>query len=250
MNHVIQNHDSDLIWLLDNDVVVETKTLSELVRVVKSDERIGAAGSMMCKLDNQVRINELGGYMDWRKFNILLNAHNLHIASAPRNVQQVDFCAATSLLTKREVIDRIGFLEDLFIHFDDVEWCLRMNASGWKVVASPKSKIWHELKDVKTTRWVRYYDVRNLLRVHAKYRPRLLKKAVKHFKRHGRYFRLHDFKKTAMMIRASMRDFKRGKIGKRDFVQETAVSLSDRPDDVKKNGNILFFLISALCAVR
>jgi len=177
MRHVMEHHSSELIWLLDNDVVVEKETLSALVAELKKDERIGAAGSMMCKLDNQYRINELGGFIDWRSCTLHLNAHNQNIRSAPRRVQRLDCCADTSLLTRRAVISRIGYWDDMFIHFDDVEWCLRMNKAGWQVKAVQKSGIWHESAEMKRVGRMRYYDVRNFLRVYEKYRPRYVSHA-------------------------------------------------------------------------
>ena len=153
----------------------------------------------------------------------------------------MDFCAATSLLTKRAVVEQIGFFEDLFIHFDDVEWCMRMNAAGWKVIATPKSRIWHASQDSKTTRWIRYYDVRNILRLYQKYKPSLLKKAVKHFRKLGRYFTLHGFKRTSRMIREGIRDFKRGVTGRRDHVQENTSSLSDLPRDFENRRKYFVF---------
>ena len=232
MRHAMENHSSELIWLLDNDVVVERETLSELLEVIRADDGAGAVGSMMCKLDNQFRINELGGFVDWQKCLLLLNSHDLHIRSAPKKVQQVDYCAATSLLTRRAVINEIGYWDDVFIHFDDVEWCLRMNAAGWRVMATPKSRIWHESADIKLLGPMKYYDIRNFLRVYDKYRPELTSRAIGYFKKQRFYFRLHGYKKTAKLIRDGIRDFKRGVTGKKTITLERAFPLTEIGDHI------------------
>ncbi|MBN2323424.1 MAG: glycosyltransferase family 2 protein [Spirochaetes bacterium] len=248
MRHVMENHSSDLIWLLDNDVVVEKETLSALLTEIKADDRTGAVGSMMCKLDNQFRINELGGFIDWRNTRLHLNAHNLHIRSAPRNAQQVDYCAATSLLTKKTVINQIGYWDDVFIHFDDVEWCLRMNAAGWRVISTPKSRIWHESADIKLIGPMRYYDIRNFLRIYNKYRPNLISRAIGRFKRQGLYFKMHGFKRTARLICEGIHDFKKGITGEKTIQLERRQPLTQLENRV--HGRRKYFVFHDIDALQ
>jgi GT2 family glycosyltransferase len=77
----------------------------------------------------------------------------------------VDICAAASLLVRREVVQQIGVFEDYFLHFDDVEWCLRAKQAGWIIAVNPASIIWHDSPDFKCRPWINYYDERNLVTV-------------------------------------------------------------------------------------
>ena len=57
--------------------------------------------------------------------------------------EDVDYVAAGSLLIRADVAKQAGIWRDYFIHFDDVEWCLRIGKMGHRVLASAKSLIWH-----------------------------------------------------------------------------------------------------------
>jgi GT2 family glycosyltransferase len=75
----------------------------------------------------------------------------------------VDYVAAASLLIRAEVAKKAGLWEDFFIHFDDVDWCLRIKEMGHRVVCVADSVIWHLSAAQKPITWARYYDVRNML---------------------------------------------------------------------------------------
>jgi GT2 family glycosyltransferase len=48
------------------------------------------------------------------------------------------------LMTRREVIDKIGMLdEDYWMYWEDMDWCYRCHMAGWKVWYYPKVKIIH-----------------------------------------------------------------------------------------------------------
>ena len=58
------NKEHDIIWLLDNDAVVESDTLFELVKVAQQDEEVGIVGSMIMEPDKDM-IVELGASVSW-----------------------------------------------------------------------------------------------------------------------------------------------------------------------------------------
>ncbi|GAB1544964.1 hypothetical protein NUACC21_76400 [Scytonema sp. NUACC21] len=90
----------------------------------------------------------------------------------------VDVCAAASLLVRREVVRQIGVFENYFLHFDDVEWCLRAKKAGWIVAVNPASIVWHCSPDFKCRPWIHYYDERNICYCWQKHRPDLVLKRV------------------------------------------------------------------------
>ncbi len=228
VRHVLEKHaSSEYIWLLDNDVVVEHKTLSELLRILVRSEEVGAAGSMMCQLDDPSYINEVGGFLRWQDLSLGLLHHRQKLGTEPREPVKVEYCAAASLLTRRAEFEQIGLFEDVFIHFDDIEWCLRLRQHGKQVMCVPTSRVWHESGAKKQTTWIRYYDVRNLLRVISKYQPELLSYAKTKLARRARYFGLHGFPKTAKLIASGIRDFKRGRMGAQKLETDPLVPISE-----------------------
>jgi hypothetical protein len=75
----------------------------------------------------------------------------------------VDYVAAASLLIRASLAREAGLWEDFFIHFDDVEWCLRIEKMGHRIAVSARSIIWHLSAVAKVPSWILYYDNRNIL---------------------------------------------------------------------------------------
>ena len=85
-----------------------------------------------------------------------------------------DGVPACSLMVRREVTERIGFLpEENFLYWDDTEWCLLCNRAGMKVAAVGSSKAYHAMgakkEDVNT--FPTYYAWRNWISFFMKYTP-------------------------------------------------------------------------------
>ena len=111
----------DYIVLLNNDTIVDTNWLAELVKVAKMDKKIGIVGALILPMR----------YVNQKPC----------IISKVTNVATV--CAA-GMLIKRELINKIGFLDpDFFIYFEDVDLCYRAIITGYKVVYSPKAYVYH-----------------------------------------------------------------------------------------------------------
>jgi GT2 family glycosyltransferase len=85
----------------------------------------------------------------------------LPLQDEPRDAEWVSFAA---VLIRRETIERIGLLDDgYFMYFEDVDYCRRARAAGWKVLYWPPSKIVHleggssSMSDRLRKRAPRYY---------------------------------------------------------------------------------------------
>ena len=58
----------------------------------------------------------------------------------------------------------------MFIHFDDIEWGLRVTKAGWRNYATTTSTVVHpEFDPEKAGPWVCYFDSRNMLWLASKY---------------------------------------------------------------------------------
>lgn len=226
------------LWLLDNDVLVHRQALSELVTLLEAKPEAAVAGSTMMQLDYPWRINEMGAFLDRERGYLILYRHLEPILSwqgVPmsdllttdpdlskrlmhcRPFMDVDYVAAASLLVRANVAREAGLWRDYFIHYDDVEWCLRIGKMGYQVLVSAKSLIWHLSAAAKVPTWVLYYDNRNildLLKTHGadvanlkQVTQLILKKAV--------YYHLIGKPDIAQLHHWAIEDFQMGRFGKR-----------------------------------
>ncbi len=211
VNHAMTHHsDTEFLWLLDDDAEPETETLPSLFRHFASlserGEKIAGTGSAMLGKQNRDRVTEIGASINWRTGSFIPFQHGEMIDTVPPSPREVPYCAAASLLVTKEAIREQGFFVDVFIHYDDVEWCFRLRKAGWKFYAVPESRIRHPEPSGRSADWLLYYDIRNYLWFCGLYRPAarwlfLGKKALKGF-----YFRLHGARSTARLIHWGISD--------------------------------------------
>lgn len=163
LNYAFGMDDYSYYWLLDNDVEVSTDALKKLAKVLNENPDVAVAGSQMCQLDNPEVTNEIGAYVDLRNGGLILNRHLTRKRNNSTGIFYVDYVAAASMLVRADIAKKAGLWEDFFIHFDDVDWCLRIKKMGYNVVGVADSVIWHLSAAEKPITWAMYYDVRNML---------------------------------------------------------------------------------------
>lgn len=155
----------DYIWLLDNDAEVLPGALKGLLGAVRTDPRIAIVGSKILHRDDQRVISELGANISrltTRTKPIKLNALD---DEAIANMVDVDYVAVCSALVRSSAIKVFGLLDEaFFVMWDDMEWGIRANSAGFRVVATSNSAVVHPGFSERTiTPLYLYYAWRNHL---------------------------------------------------------------------------------------
>jgi len=143
---------ADYILLLNNDTLVEPDFLSELVKIGENDKKIGLIGPKIYFYlsDKPPRVWFAGGKINWLK----TRGSHLKYGQADEEYkilgslshQKTDYLTGCCLLIKVEVIEKIGVLsEDYFLYYEDTDYCLRAQESGWQCVYAPYAAIWHKI---------------------------------------------------------------------------------------------------------
>ncbi|MEM7020927.1 MAG: glycosyltransferase family 2 protein [Pseudomonadota bacterium] len=239
-----QQHGYDYLWLLDNDVVVHRSALKSLANTLDSRPDVAVAGSAMMQLDYPWRVNEIGAFFDQQTGRLNLNQHLLEIPEwKNQSVQplleteadlskllpdcplhtEVDYVAAASLLIRAGVAKEAGLWRDYFIHFDDVDWCLRIRAMGHRVVACSQSLVWHLSAIAKIPTWVLYYDNRNVLDVLKTHGAgqAVLKRLQRYILKKAVYYHLIGKADLARLHHEALKDFRENRLGKKDIQLDT-----------------------------
>jgi len=139
-------HNADQVLLLNNDTEVATNFLPELVHAIENDKSIGIAGPKIYYYDDKNVIWFAGGKVEFWKGWI----SHIGIREPDHGqydfAREVDYITGCCMLVRREVIEKIGKLdESFFIYGEDADWCLRASKAGYKLVYVPSSIIWHKV---------------------------------------------------------------------------------------------------------
>jgi len=140
MSYALKALNTDYILLLNNDTVVDKKFLEELVKVAEGDEKIGFVG---CKI-----LYPNGEIQDTGAFIKPYIPYGVGVKNKVINtIKEVDYISGASLLVKREVIIKVGFMDEEFFpaYFEETDWCIRSKKEGYKIIYNPKAIVIHYL---------------------------------------------------------------------------------------------------------
>ncbi|OAI07551.1 glycosyltransferase family 2 protein [Methylomonas methanica] len=173
MQAALQCKKCEFIWLLDNDIVVESNALAPLLYNLATNPNAGAAGSQICLYNKPDTIQEIGAQFTHWLGGLQQCFSGQQRLPPTEPAFEVDYLAACSILIRRNCLEQIGVFGDFFIFYDDVEWGLRAKQAGWSLWGVPASVIRHQYSATKPIiPWREYYRKRNRLALLAVYSPR------------------------------------------------------------------------------
>jgi len=136
---------ANYILLLNNDTIVAPDFLNELVKAGQKRGDVGILCPKIYYYDYPDMLWYAGGNIS------LFRGIPKHFGFQKKDNRkydqeyEVNFITGCAFLIKREVIEKIGLLdENLFIYSEDSDWSLRALKAGYKGLYVPSSKIWHK----------------------------------------------------------------------------------------------------------
>ena len=137
------------LLLLNTDTEVERGALGQLLDFMHAHPAAGAVGPKLLNRDGSLQHScGITPSLATEITNKTL-LHNLfpffklgHWDHA--EIREVGWVTGACLLMRRETVAELGFLDpSLHMFYEDLEWCLRIGRSGWKVYYNPYSRVLH-----------------------------------------------------------------------------------------------------------
>lgn len=172
------------ILLLNPDTIVNSGSFQPLIDYLGSHEDVGVVGPKIFNADGDIErsthsfpsllkeffhANEfLKSFLGYNSriiavFKNLTGVKSLESYWDHNSLREVDHVTGACMMIKREVIDKVGLLDEaFFLYNEEVEWSLRIKKSGYKSVFLPDSNIIH-LFGHSTKQKVQKQTVNNLL---------------------------------------------------------------------------------------
>jgi GT2 family glycosyltransferase len=156
-NVAFQHARGRYVLLLNSDTVVRPGWLTELVRYGDAHPEAGLIAPKLVNPDGTLQFScrrypSLGAGLFRRTPLEWLAPKNQFTRdylmedwdhAEPRNV---DWLSGACLMARRELLDRLGGLDDgYFMYFEDVDWCRRAHDAGWEVHYLPEPVVLHEV---------------------------------------------------------------------------------------------------------
>jgi GT2 family glycosyltransferase len=118
---------------MNNDTVATDGWLDEMVRVMESDPGLGLVNPSS---------NTSGQFPG----NMTVDEYARTLAPLAGKVQELYTCRGFCMLVKREVIDRVGLLDEIYHigYFDDTDYCKRAQRLGYRTARAKASYVYHK----------------------------------------------------------------------------------------------------------
>ncbi|MCX7831261.1 MAG: glycosyltransferase family 2 protein, partial [Acidobacteria bacterium] len=135
---------AEFFLILNPDVRLEPNFLLKLLIALQAQKKCGIACPLTLSEDGE-RVQSLGGSISLWTGRAKRRFYNEKIENLREDFEYVDFPEGNAILVKREFFEDAGlFHEKFFLYYEDVEIGLRAKKEYWKVVAIPKSKVYHK----------------------------------------------------------------------------------------------------------
>jgi GT2 family glycosyltransferase len=138
----------EFIFLVNSDVIATGETFESLIGSFQSDSRLGAISPGLLTAQGEPQAFAFGGamsprYLIRRGIRSVLGLKPLH-DWAEKEPLDVEWVSAACICVRRKAVEEVGELDETFpLYFEDVDWCTRMRACGWKIVYNPRLKVIH-----------------------------------------------------------------------------------------------------------
>jgi GT2 family glycosyltransferase len=157
------------ILLMDDDVKFHPEVISRAIAFHKKSQQPVAIGGSMLKLEDPNFLHEAGSNLnsnstigtstDIATGSLAKTGALDHLGKACQFDYNAWWFCSFSVGAAMEA----GLPLPLFIHGDDIEYGMRLNAHGFKVYCPGGISLWHESFENKHPTWIRYFDFRNAL---------------------------------------------------------------------------------------
>ncbi len=137
--------EGEYIILLNNDIVVDPCWLGYLVETAKSDKNIGVVGGKAYRWnEDNPPYNKKNQFYSFQKVDPWLGySHTVEGVTESSVADSISGCA---VLIKKEVIDKVGFLEEVFFaYYEETDLFARVIRAGYKVIYDPSAEVWHQV---------------------------------------------------------------------------------------------------------
>jgi len=155
-NQALRQARGEYITLLNPDTIVHENTFETLVAFMEKTPDAGMAGCKVLNPDGTIQLacrrsfptpwialTRLLGLSYLFPKNPLFGRYNLTYLPEDE-VAAVEAISGSFMMLRRSALRDVGFLDEtFFLYGEDLDWCFRVNESGWKIYYFPDAKIIH-----------------------------------------------------------------------------------------------------------
>lgn len=184
----LKRGDADFFWILNNDTVVPSDCLQQLVKqfgeLRTKSLNPGVMGSKLLFYDEPEMLQGVGS--NFNKFTSKISQIGTFESDNGQydsNDTKIDFVIGASIFVSREMVEKTGLMpEEYFLYNEEIDWCFQAKKKGFTVTYASESVIYHKqgastkntVKSKKKNLNAMFYQFRNIILFYKKFFPGLI----------------------------------------------------------------------------
>lgn len=135
----------DYVLLFNNDAEADRAMVASLVRAAEERPDAGILVPRIYFHAERDRLWSAGAYLR-DPWDLGLRGSRRRDDGSYDERCEVDWATGCIMLVRRRVVEAVGPMDDAyFLQFEDLDWCVRAQKAGWKVVYEPTARAWHKV---------------------------------------------------------------------------------------------------------
>ncbi len=156
MNQALQNGRGKHLLQLNPDTIIHPQAFNRLIAFMEAQQEVGICGPKVLNTDGSLQKPcRRGESRPWAVFTYFLGLSSLFPNSKllgeylmnymdEDEIHEVAGVSGSCMLIRREVINQIGYLDELFFAYqEDADYCFQSRKRGWKIYYVPTAQITH-----------------------------------------------------------------------------------------------------------
>lgn len=173
LNYAFNQQNADYVLITNNDVKADSKVISELVKVAKTDPMIGFVTGKVYYFDKPDTLQTVGKYEDpihWNGEHI--GGREIDHGQYDQVTERIFADDIYILVSNRLYMETGGYDTTFRFQAEEYDWQARAKKLGYKIYFTPHAKIWHKesMTIGKRSAFKAYYDARNPMLVILKHK--------------------------------------------------------------------------------
>ncbi|TWC34961.1 hypothetical protein FBY03_1116 [Pseudomonas sp. SJZ079] len=178
--------EGDFLLFLNPDCELAPEAMSSLLGAASDHPSVGMVGGLLLNADGS---EQAGGRRSvptpWRTFvrafglaNLaqryprLFSDYLLHLTPLPAAAVEVEAISGACMLVPRHALERVGVMDEgYFMHCEDLDWCMRFRAAGFRILFQPSARVTHHKGRCSSARpfFVEWHKHRGMVRFYRKF---------------------------------------------------------------------------------
>lgn len=161
----------EYILFLNNDTYVSKNFVSEMVKVLESENDIAGVQAKILSMDHPRKLDSIGAFLTNSGFLYHYRYLQEDLSKFDNEIYLYTAKGAC-MLFRKSIIEKVGlFDKDFFAYFEETDFCHRIWLAGYKIKYAPKAVIHHKIGGTANNMdnaFIQYHSFKNRINSYLK----------------------------------------------------------------------------------